>query len=176
MLRSILIYGLVAGVIAGLPLSLFVISGFASHGALSMAVGYLAMLVALSAVFVAIKRRRDQDLGGVIRFWPALALGLGISAVAGVLYVVIWEICCALSHLDFASVYAASLVKSAEARGVAGEALARVKADAEAFRIQYANPLYRWPMSFMEIFPVGVLVSVVSAALLRNSRFLPARG
>jgi len=45
----------------------------------------------------------------------------------------------------------------------------------EAFKVQYANPLYRLPMTFTEIFPVGVLVSLVSAALLRNSRFLPAR-
>jgi len=30
-------------------------------------------------------------------------------------------------------------------------------------------------MTFIEIFPVGVLVSLVSAGLLRNSRFLPVR-
>lgn len=43
------------------------------------------------------------------------------------------------------------------------------------FRRQYANPLFRMPVAFVEIFPVGVLVSLISAALLRNSRFLPAR-
>jgi hypothetical protein len=45
----------------------------------------------------------------------------------------------------------------------------------EQFKIRYANPLYRLPMTFAEIFPVGVLVSLVSAGLFRNSRFLPAR-
>ncbi len=40
----------------------------------------------------------------------------------------------------------------------------------------YAKPWYRMPMTFAEIFPVGILVSLVSAALLRNPRFLPARG
>jgi hypothetical protein len=29
-------------------------------------------------------------------------------------------------------------------------------------------------MTFIELFPVGILVSLVSAALLRNSRLLPA--
>jgi hypothetical protein len=43
------------------------------------------------------------------------------------------------------------------------------------FRQQYANPLFRLPVTFIEIFPVGLLVSLISAALLRNSRFLPAR-
>jgi hypothetical protein len=30
-------------------------------------------------------------------------------------------------------------------------------------------------MTFVEIFPVGVLVSFVTAGLLRNSRFLPMK-
>ena len=42
-------------------------------------------------------------------------------------------------------------------------------------RTQYANPLFRLPMTFIEIFPVGLLVALVSAALLRNPSFLPAR-
>ncbi|MBA8886352.1 hypothetical protein FHW12_000543 [Dokdonella fugitiva] len=45
----------------------------------------------------------------------------------------------------------------------------------EAFKADYANPFYRLPMTFAEIFPVGVLVSLVSAALLRNPRFLAQR-
>ena len=55
------------------------------------------------------------------------------------------------------------------------ETLAKLSADMEAFKAQYANPMYRLPMTFVEIFPVGVLVSLVSAGLLRNSRFLAAR-
>jgi hypothetical protein len=45
----------------------------------------------------------------------------------------------------------------------------------DEMKAQYANPLFRLPMTFVEIFPVGLLVSLVTAALLRNSRFLPAR-
>ena len=45
----------------------------------------------------------------------------------------------------------------------------------EVFKTMYANPLLRLPMTFVEIFPVGVLVSLVTAGLLRNSRFLPMR-
>jgi len=37
------------------------------------------------------------------------------------------------------------------------------------------NPLFRLPMTFVEIFPVGLLIALVSAGLLRNPRFLPAR-
>ena len=62
-----------------------------------------------------------------------------------------------------------------KAKGVSAEALAQFTADMDQFRIQYANPLFRMPMTFAEIFPVGLLVSLISAALLRNSRFLAAK-
>jgi hypothetical protein len=176
MLRYILIYGVVAGVIVGVPLSVLTLSmsgqAMMSYG---MLVGYLTMLIALSAVFLAIKRHRDVDLGGVIRFWPALGLGLGISAVAGVIYVIAWEVSCALAHADFAGAYARAMIAEQAAKGVSGAALEHVRAAMEQFKVRYANPLYRLPMTFAEIFPVGVIVSLVSAGLLRNSRFMPAR-
>jgi hypothetical protein len=176
MLRYILIYGVIAGGAVGVPLSILTLtmSGQAmmQYG---MLVGYLTMLIGLSAVFLAIKRHRDVDLGGVIRFWPALGLGLGISFVAGVIYVIAWDVSCALAHADFASTYARAMVAEQQAKGVSGAALERFRAEMEQFKVQYANPLYRWPMTFAEIFPVGVIVSLVSAALLRNSRFMAAR-
>lgn len=176
MLRKILSYGVIAGLLAGVPLSIIVL-GAGDHPPMAngMVIGYLTMLVALSTVFVAIKRYRDVDKGGVVGFWPAFGLGLGISAVAGVIYVIAWETSVALAHVDFAGGYARAVIAEQRARGVSGRALAKVAAEMDAFKVQYANPLFRWPMTFAEIFPVGVLVSLISAALLRNRRFLPAR-
>jgi hypothetical protein len=176
MLRSILSYGVLAGLIVGVPLSGLTIA-MNGHQLLryGMVIGYTLMLIALSTVFVAIKRRRDVDLGGVIKFWPAFGLGLGISFVAGVLYVVAWEAAVAVTHSDFAGTYANALIEQEKAKGVTGEALSKFVAGMENFKAQYQNPLYRLPMTFAEIFPVGVLVSLVSAGLLRNRRFLPAR-
>jgi hypothetical protein len=173
MIRKILSYGVLAGLIVGIPLSAITI-GMGGHSAkYGMAIGYLTMLVGLSAVFVAIKRHRDLDLGGVIGFWPALGMGLGISFVAGVIYVFAWETACAIAHLDFANAYAKIEIAQQKAAGVSGAALAKFEGQMEQFKRDYANPFYRLPMTFIEIFPVGVLVSLVSAALLRNRRFLP---
>jgi hypothetical protein len=176
MFRKILIYGSVAGLIVGAELFGVAVSGN-DHGdsVWGLVIGYLTMLIALSAVFVAIKRRRDIDQGGVIKFWPAFALGLGISALAGVFYVLAWEAALAVTHMDFAGGYAKAMIARETAKGVSGPALAKFVAEMEAFKAHYANPLYRLPMGFSEIFPVGVLVSLISAGLLRNSRFLPAR-
>jgi hypothetical protein len=176
MLRGVLSYGAVAGLIVGVPLfGLTVAMNGVPPTRYGAVIGYTIMLIALSTVFVAIKRHRDTDLGGVIKFWPALGMGLGISLVAGIFYVAAWEAALAVTHSDFAATYANVLIEQQKAKGVTGEALAKFTAEMERFKAQYKNPLYRVPMTFVEIFPIGVLVSLVSAGLLRNSRFLPAR-
>ena len=176
MVRRILRFGVIAGLLVGIPLfGLTVV--MTGHPPLryGLAIGYLTMLVALSTVFVAIKRQRDVGNGGVIRFWPAFGLGLGISVVAGLFYVLAWEAALAVTHMDFAAEYARAVLAREEAGGASPEVLARITTEMDKFKVQYANPLYRLPMTFAEIFPVGVLVSLVSAALLRNSRFMSAR-
>ena len=174
MWRKILTYGLIAGLVVAIPMNVMIL---ATPGhlplAYGMVFGYVTMLVALSAVFVAVKRHRDTELGGVIGFWPALGMGLGISLIAGIIYSLAWELSLAMSHMDFATAYANTLIAEKKAAGASAEAIAKLTAEMDAFKVQYANPLFRLPMTFAEIFPVGVLVSLVSAALLRNPRFLP---
>ncbi|PIV33618.1 MAG: DUF4199 domain-containing protein [Lysobacterales bacterium CG02_land_8_20_14_3_00_62_12] len=176
MLRTILKYGVIAGLVVG-GFELVTFTAFSGMPPLKygMLIGYTTMLIALSAVFVGIKQHRDVDRGGVIGFWSALAIGLGISFIAGIFYVVAWEAVQAMTQMDFASAYSQAIIASEQANGASAEALAKLSADMEAFKVQYADPMFRLPMTFVEIFPVGVLVSLVSAALLRNSRFLPAR-
>lgn len=173
MFNRILKYGLIAGVIAGVPT--FTIPWQFAHripDSWAMAIGYLTMLIALSAVFLAIREQRAAQ-GGVIKFLPALALGLGISIVAGILYVLAWEAVLAVTGWDFAGDYARALIAQQKAKGVSGPALEKFVAGMNKFRRDYDNPFYRMSMTFTEIFPVGILVSLISAALLRNRAILP---
>ena len=126
-------------------------------------------------IFVGVKRHRDETLGGVIRFWPAFAMGLGISLVAGVFYVLAWEAALAVTGMDYGAEFAGHMIDQQKAAGVSAAELAKYVAEMERFKAQYANPLYRMPMTFTEIFPVGILVSLITAGLLRKSTFLPAR-
>ena len=95
MLKRIGWAGLIAGVISGgfLFLMMLAFRGVPlqdnQFGAL---LGYASMLVALSFIFVAIKRQRDVAQGGVIRFLPAFGMGLAISVIAGVIYALAWEV------------------------------------------------------------------------------------
>lgn len=172
MLRIILTFGLAAGLLVATPLLALPHEGAgATHSALF---GYLIMILALSLIFVGVKRFRDRVLGGVIRFGPALVVGLGISGVASVIYVIGWEITLSATHYAFADTYSAAMIEAARAKGASAAEIDRLTRQMAAFRTQYANPIYRLPMTFAEIFPVGLAISILSAALLRNPRVLPA--
>jgi hypothetical protein len=175
MTTFILRYGAIAGLIVGIPMVWRMLTMKPGDEFASMLVSYLVMIVALTAVFLGVKTYRDKMLGGVIRFLPALGVGLGISAVAAVIYVIAWEISLANSSFDFIAFYKASMIESATARGVTGAQMQKVIADAESFATTYRNPWIRMPITFIEMFPVGLLVSLISAAVLRNPRVLPRR-
>jgi hypothetical protein len=171
-------YALLYGFLSGLVIILTMITGIVFSGRESFFssewFGYLVMLVALTFIFVGVKRYRDVERGGVIKFGIAFAMGLAIAAAAGVAYVAVWEIYLAMTDYKFMDQYIAGIMRAKQAAGVSGAALAAEMAKLESMRTNYANPLLRIPMTFMEIFPVGFLVSLVSALLLRNPRVLPA--
>jgi hypothetical protein len=141
----------------------------------SLLLGYTIMLVALSMIFFGIKAYRDRELGGVIHFMPALFMGLGISIVSGIIYVLVWEVYMAATNYTFMNAYVESYIAQQKAAGITGAALDKIVAEMEQMKVQYADPLFRMPMTFMEIFPVGLLISLISAAVLRNPKVLPAR-
>lgn len=176
MLRTILNYGTLAGLLVGIPtFGSFVILGENHPGGYAgMALGYSIMLLGLSMVFLAIKRRRDE-LGGVIRFLPAFGLGLAISIVASLFYAAAWEAAQALTGIDYIGGYIESTIAEKRAAGASAAEIAAFSAEMAQFKAQYANPLFRVPITLTEILPVGLLVSLVSAGLLCNPRFLPSR-
>jgi Protein of unknown function (DUF4199) len=175
-MRYALIYGALAGAVAAAIISATIALHMTGHGNASMWVGYLIMLAALSVIFVGVKRYRDVECGGVIRFGRAFLLGLGMAVVAGVIYALGWELYLALSGHDFMAEYTASLLDGMRKEGASPDAIAATAAEMRELAESYRNPLFRLPLTFIEIFPVGLLVALVSAALLRNPKLLPARG
>lgn len=175
-MNRILTFGLMAGLIVAVPMFAMIALNPDPHNTTSSQInGFTLMFVALSLVFVGVKSHRDKALGGVIKFVPALLVGLGISAVAAAIYVVGWEITLALTNYTYADTYAQGMIDAARAKGATAAEIEKMTADMAAFQKQYANPLFRVPVTFIEIFPVGALISLISAAVLRNPRVLPAR-
>jgi hypothetical protein len=178
MLRTIAIYGLIGAFIVGAFMvagSLTWADGGQSMPENGVVVGYLTQLVALTVVLLGVKAHRDHALGGVIKFFPALGIGVAISAVASLGWVIAWEIVLAITKLDFPALMRESMLAEAQARQASEAEIQKVIADADGLARMYSVAPIRWAITFVEMFPVGVLVSLISAALLRNSRFLPAR-
>lgn len=174
--RYALIYGVLSGsVIVGVILAGL---GLSRHGSFfgSELFGYLAMLVALTFIFVGVKRYRDVEYGGVIKFLPALGVGLSIALVAALAYVAIWETYLAATNYSFMDEYLAGIRQAKEAQGITGAALEAEMAPMEAMRGYYANPVLRVGITFLEIFPVGLIVAILSALALMFPKVLPARG
>jgi Protein of unknown function (DUF4199) len=175
-MKYALIYGGIAGAIAVGIISAMIGMDLTGHDETAMLVSYLVMLIALSLIFVGVKRYRDVECGGIIRFGRAFLLGLGMAAVAGLFYAVGWEIFQSASGYDFMAEYSASILERMRSEGATAAAIEAQATELRGFAESYRNPLFRVPMVFVEIFPVGLLVALVSAALLRNPKVLPARG
>jgi Protein of unknown function (DUF4199) len=134
--------------------------------------GYLSMIVALSMIFFGIRSFRDQHLQGEISFGNAFKVGLMITLVASVIYVAGWMLLYNLSPLyqSFPEQYLDHMVQQWKENGMAEAELAK---KTEEFRKQmelYKNPLVMTGMTFVEIFPVGLLIDLLSAFILRRKK------
>jgi len=170
MLRTILTFGIIAGIIiSALMLITIPFVGEEIDFNAAELLGYISMIVALSTIFIGIKNYRDKEMNGVISFGKAFQLGLLITLVASTIYVTSWMIYINTSDTDFTESYTAymkeELEKSAESEEMVDARLAEI----ENFSEMYKNPFIQIGFTFLEIFPVGLLVSLIAATLLKRS-------
>ena len=84
-----------------------------------------------------------------------MSLGLGVSAVASITYVGVWEANLAVTDHDFIDRYTSSLLAAREAGGMGAEDLRALSAEMEALKERYANPWVRMSMTFLGDLPGG---------------------
>ena len=172
--RIILVYGVIAGVTVALLMRVAMML-FPEGGTGGMVAGFSSMIVALSFVFIGTKRYRDVELGGVIKFGKALGVGFGIAAIATVFYVAAWELYLYFTNYTFMDEYTRIALKQAKEAGKSASEIAALAKEMDGFKALYANPTSRMAVTATEISPVAILMPIISASLLRNSRFMPAR-
>jgi hypothetical protein len=175
-MRYALVYGTLAGLVIISVMMTGILAADRNSFFASMWFGYLVMLVAMTFMFVGVKRYRDVEHGGVMRFRPAFLMGLGIATVAAIAYIMVWEVYLALTGYRFMDDYLAGMARDLQAQGKSAAEINREMRGYDWMRENYPNPLIRIPLTFTEIFPIGLLAALVSAALLRNPKVLPARG
>ena len=130
-------------------------------------VGYTAIVLSFLLVFFGVRSYREEN-GGRLSFGRGFLIGLLITLSSCAGYVITWEFVYFTLMPDFADKYAAYSIEHLKASGASQEALDVHARQMEDFKRMYANPVMNVAMTFTEPFPVGLLVTVISAAVLRK--------
>jgi len=173
MKRTVIIYGLVAGAVVSAFMTITMIisakDDTVDTGPLPMVIGYLGMLIAFTFIFVAIKSYRDKQNNGIIGFGKAFGMGLLIALIASTLYVVTWAIVYRNFLPDYMDKYCAAMIEQAKA-SLSGAALEKKITEINKAKEMYATPAGFILFTFAEILPVGILVSLIAALVLKSKK------
>jgi hypothetical protein len=135
--------------------------------------GYTLILLSFLLVFFGIRSYRDNVAGGAVTFGRAFTVGILITLLSCAGYVLTWEFVYFKLVPDFADKYAAYAIERARASGASAQAIDETSRQMAAFKAMYSNPLMNAAVTFLEPFPIGLVVTAISAAVLRKKG--PAR-
>lgn len=168
MKRIVLTFGLIAGAI--LSSILAATAAFQEQIGFDRGIvlGYTTMVLAFVLVFFGVRSYRDNVGGGAVSFGRAFAVGASIAIVASACYVATWQVLRHTLASDFAARYQAHVLERERAAGAGAEELARRQAELERFAEMYDKPLFNIALTFIEPLPVGLVLALVSAGILRR--------
>jgi len=170
MKKTVLTFGLISGVVA----TLLMISTMPFSDRIGFdkgyIVGYTGIVVSLLLVPFGIRSYRENVGGGHITFGRAFAVGILITLISCICYVIAWEIVYYNFLPDFVEKYGAYVVEKAKASGASQQTIEATVQEMKNMKTMLDNPLINAAMTFIEPFPVGLIITVVSAAILRKKR------
>ena len=170
MKRIVLTFGLISGAI----MSVLMLStvpfmhkiGF-NRG---MVLGYTTMVLAFLLVFFGIRSYRENVGNGYISFGRALSVGLLIMLITCAFYVLTWEFVYFNFMPDFAEKYGAFMLENMRAAGASAQEIAAKAEEMKRFKVLYDNIFFNVAMTFLEPLPVGLIMTFISALILRRKR------
>ena len=168
MKRIVWTFGLISGAVLSLLMGISM--AFIGHiGDKGLIIGYTTMVVSFLMVYVGIKTYRDNVLGGLIKFGKAFQVGILIAVIGSVCYVATWE---ALFYgTDVGEKVLAQMVEQEKTRGVnQAENDAKIAEMKKLQELYRSNPFVNAALTFIEAFPVGLVITLVSAGVLSRKR------
>jgi hypothetical protein len=166
-MKKTIIYGLTAGLIATVVMVIWMARVDNTDSLGGMLFGYTTMLVAFSLIFVGIKDYRERN-GGVISFGKAFKIGLAISLIASTMYVLGWMIEYYAFIPDFYDKCEVHQVAKLKAAGAAPAIIQATAQQYEQYKQMARNPLVLALGTYLVILPVGLIVSLLAAAILKR--------
>ena len=172
MKRTVLIFGLISGAISSLMM--FLTLPLINRGTINfdngLVIGYTAIFLSFVLVFFGIRTYRENH-GGAISFGRAFTVGILITLISCLFYVASWEVIyfgnLMPGHLEK---YAAHVATKMREQGATETAIAAKTQQLQQLKKLYDNPLTNAAVTMIEPLPVGLIVTLVSAGILRKRR------
>jgi hypothetical protein len=168
MKKVVLTFGLIAGFTISVLMGGSLLLANKIGPGHSMAIGYTIMVASFLLVYFGIRSYRDNTLGGQISFGRAFACGILITLITTVCYVAMWEILYFNFMPHFMDSYWAAQIHKVQTSGLDPTTTAARIAAIQRSAQLYQNPLVNMAYTFIEPLPVGIVITLLSAAVLRR--------
>jgi hypothetical protein len=167
-IKTILIFGLISGAVSSLMMVTTVPFAHRIGYNQALVLGYTTIVLSFLLVYFGIRSYRDNAANGQITFSKAFAIGICITLISCIFYVATWEIIYFNFMHNFMDQYSAHMIEKLKASGANAVVIQAQLQQQEHFKQLYENPFFNAAMTFIEPFPVGLVISLVSAAVLRK--------
>jgi hypothetical protein len=174
MKKTVLTFGLIAGVIISVLMDGSVLLAGKIGSGHSLLLGYANMVASFLLVYFGIRSYRENTLAGQISFGRAFACGILITLITTVCYVATWEVIYFNFIPHFMDSYFAAQIHKVQSSGLDPATIATKVADIQHSQQLYQNPFVNMAYTFMEPLPVGLLITLISAAILRRKASVQA--
>lgn len=169
MKKNVLVFGLLYGLIVTAfmiysSVNCYYNANFKSNEV----VGYAGMLIAASFIYIGIKNYRDKFNNGAITFGKAFKIGLLITLVASTFYVLVWVIEYYVFLPDWMDKYCTHLITEAKAAGDNQVKMEKTNELVDTYKKIYSNPFYVVLATYVEVLPIGLIVSLICALILKR--------
>ena len=168
MKKTVLTFGLISGLMISVLMGGSLVLASKIGSGHSMVLGYTMMVASFLLIYFGIRSYRDNNLGGQISFGRAFACGILIALITCVCYVAMWEILYFNFMPHFMDSYWAAQIRKVQSSGLDPATTAAQVAAIEHSQQLYQSPIVNIAYTFMEPLPVGLLITLLSAAILRR--------
>jgi hypothetical protein len=168
MKKTVLTFGLISGLIISVLMDGSVLLGDKIGAGHSLVLGYATMVASFLLIYFGVRSYRDNTLAGQISFGRAFACGILITLITIVCYVATWEVLYFNFMPHFMDSYFAAQVHKVQSSGFDPATTAAKVAVIQHSQQLYQNPLVNMAYTFMEPLPVGLIITLISAAVLRR--------
>ena len=153
-----------SGIVSALLISITMYMKSNPEKEVSMMIGFAGMLLAFLFVALGIKQQRNAS-NGLISFGKAFLTGFWITLIISTIYVLVWLVILYNFFPNFAEHYTDMAIAKASP-----DELTKVTEEMNSFKEMYKNPIMVILLTYMEILPLGIVFSLISALILKKKQ------